>query len=220
MNIIKDWHKHKRWTILDSRTVDNYNAHAVERCIRYENVDFKWLYDVVGNFIKPGGTIFEIGCGSGRDARNLTGLGYKVTATDASCGMLEQAKKLDIEHKVTFLQKSFPLDINDRLFNNHYDAVLAMAVLMHIPIGERHEFLSQIARLLYPNGVAIISWSNNRNDENRLFESLEQKDVPMVFSEANFDIIKTMNNNDALGRDIAWHTVIARKLYSHCSNKE
>ena len=205
---------------MDNRTVDNYNAHAVERCNRYESVDFKWLYDVVGNYIKPGGTIFEIGCGSGRDARNLTDLGYKVTATDASCGMLEQAKKLDIKHKVTFLQKSFPLDSNDQLFNNHYDAVLAMAVLMHIPILERHEFLSQIARLLYPNGLAIISWSNNRNDENRLFESLEEKDVPMVFSKANFDIIKTINNNDALGRDVAWHTVIARKLNSHCSNKE
>lgn len=212
MNIIKDWHKHKRWTILDSRTVDNYNAHAVERCIRYENVDFKWLYDVVGNFIKPGGTIFEIGCGSGRDARNLTDLGYKVTATDASCGMLEQAQKLDIEHKVTFLQKSFPLEPDDPLFNYHYDAVLAMAVLMHIPIWERNTFLSQIANLLNINGIAIISWSNNRNDDNRLFEALDVAESPKVFAMANLDIITTLYNNDALGRDVAWNTAIARRF--------
>ena len=197
---------------MDNNTVDNYNINAKERCERYERVDLQWLYDIVTKYVKPGGTILEIGCGSGRDARKLTDLGYNVTATDASWGMLEQARILDTEKKVPFLQKSFPLESDDPLFNYHYDAVLAMAILMHIPIWERNTFLSQIANLLNINGIAIISWSNNRNDDNRLFEALDVAESPKVFAVANLDIITTLYNNDALGRDVAWNTAIARRF--------
>lgn len=43
--------------------------------------------------LKPGATILDIGCGTGRHSIELAKRGFKVTGIDQSSGMLEQARK-------------------------------------------------------------------------------------------------------------------------------
>lgn len=63
--------------------------------------------------LKPGATILDIGCGTGRHSIELAKRGYKMTGLDLSEGMLEVARKnsddLDIEW-ILADAKSFALD--------------------------------------------------------------------------------------------------------------
>ena len=43
--------------------------------------------------LKPGATILDVGCGTGRHAIELARRGYMVTGVDLSSGMLAEAKK-------------------------------------------------------------------------------------------------------------------------------
>src|SRR4051812_15797602 len=43
--------------------------------------------------LPPGGTVLELGCGSGLLTKHLVGAGYRVIATDASPAMLDLARR-------------------------------------------------------------------------------------------------------------------------------
>ncbi len=51
------------------------------------------VYRLIESLINPGDTILDINCGTGIDAINLSGKGYRVTGIDISPGMISEAKK-------------------------------------------------------------------------------------------------------------------------------
>ncbi len=51
-------------------------------------------------------TVLELGCGTGCDAEWFASRGYRVTATDASAGMIAQARSKNIEN-ATFIEAGF-----------------------------------------------------------------------------------------------------------------
>jgi 2-polyprenyl-3-methyl-5-hydroxy-6-metoxy-1,4-benzoquinol methylase len=46
------------------------------------------------SFIKPGGSILDLGCGSGRDSKMFLENGYKVTAVDGSSELAKKTSDL------------------------------------------------------------------------------------------------------------------------------
>ncbi|MGH2544698.1 MAG: class I SAM-dependent methyltransferase, partial [Ardenticatenaceae bacterium] len=57
----------------------------------------RWLREMVWERLdatfQPGDHVLELGCGTGEDAVWLARRGIRVTATDASAGMIEQARR-------------------------------------------------------------------------------------------------------------------------------
>jgi ubiquinone/menaquinone biosynthesis C-methylase UbiE len=111
----------------------------------------KWVFDQIR--LEPQSEILELGCGTGGLWRlNLERLpaSVHITLSDFSEGMLQQARDslaLDsrFEFKVVDAQVN-PLPFGDALF----DVVVANHMLYHI--AERQSLLSEIARVLKPNG--------------------------------------------------------------------
>jgi ubiquinone/menaquinone biosynthesis C-methylase UbiE len=99
--------------------------------------------------------ICDFGCGSGEMACRLGLLGYRVTGLDVSPELIELAREravLDgVSDRVDFLvADGASVEITDGSF----DAVLAMAVIHHMPLDEA---LNAIERLLKPGGrLALI----------------------------------------------------------------
>lgn len=195
---------------MDIQTIAEYDATAKARCAQYETVDFRWLYDALTERLQPGSTILEIGCGSGRDARALAERGYLVTATDASSGMLVEAQRLSSGDNPRFAHKAFPLASADSLLQQSFDAILAIAVLMHIPHSERHTFFAQVSRLLKPDGLFMGAWSNNRVDKKRLFVNLMEDDIRSYAQISNMLLLEITHSQDALGRKINWITCLLK----------
>lgn len=81
-----------------------YHEHASTYCERTFSLNLKPIYDKVINYIRPGGLVLDVACGSGRDGLYFHNKGFKVEAMDGSLPMVECARQLTdnvfkIDHK-------------------------------------------------------------------------------------------------------------------------
>jgi SAM-dependent methyltransferase len=98
----------------------------------------------------PAGTAIDTACGTGRLARRLAGRGHRVVGIDGSPAMVREARR-----KVT----SVPFVVGDLhdlpLADASVDLVTNALALTHVP--DLDVVVSELARVLRPGGVAIIS---------------------------------------------------------------
>jgi len=122
---------------MHSETIRYYDLHAPEIVARHREADITKIHQTLHRWLPAGGRVLEIGCGSGREAVFMASLGFQVTATDASQGMLEEASRLAREHKETglveFEHAAFPLEQGHPLLMERYEVIACLAVFMHLP---------------------------------------------------------------------------------------
>jgi ubiquinone/menaquinone biosynthesis C-methylase UbiE len=118
------------------------------------------VYDLLTRYVRPGGKILEIGCGTGVDAVWLAEHGYVVVATDPSAAMLELARTKAPPERSPFLTfKELSADRLDRAFPGPFYAVFSnFGALNCIP--DMRSFLGQCKRLLAPGGVLVLCMMN------------------------------------------------------------
>ncbi len=101
--------------------------------------------------VKPGGSVLDVGCNSGRDTRQLLDLGYRVTGLDVS----EQALRLCREQcpEARTIKMSL-LDLAD--LKEQFDGIWFSYVLVHIPFKLLPEALATLDSALHPDGSMMI----------------------------------------------------------------
>jgi ubiquinone biosynthesis O-methyltransferase len=109
------------------------------------------------NYIKsdPSGKILDIGCGSGHGSAHLADKFLKVIGVDISEEALEYAKNNWQRDNVSFVvgdALSIPFE------DNTFDAIAAFEVFEHLTDWEK--FLTELRRVLKPNGIVYISTPN------------------------------------------------------------
>jgi SAM-dependent methyltransferase len=90
----------------------------------------------VAQAVPPGGSILELGCGTGRITRQLVRLGYRVTAVDEEQGMLAH-----IEDAETICAQIERLDLGRR-----FDAALLASNLITAPDEQRRASTPSFSR--------------------------------------------------------------------------
>jgi SAM-dependent methyltransferase len=103
------------------------------------------------------GRALDLGAGSGALAERLQAAGFRVTAADAV-----NYFELDTD----FVLLDFNQPEFDQRFTPGFDAITSVEVIEHLE--NPFAFLRGIARLLSPNGVAIVSTPNVGNAAGRL----------------------------------------------------
>jgi SAM-dependent methyltransferase len=99
--------------------------------------------------IGPVGTVLEVGSGTGRDADLIESLGPRVRRTDATQAFLDLQAARGKHGEL--------LDLLTDDLGGPYDAVLAIAVLIHIPREQTQQVLDRIAGALRPGGAFLVS---------------------------------------------------------------
>lgn len=127
---------------------------------RYKTGDTPWdrgtvspeLKRVLKENIHKKGKVFEIGCGTGTDARFLADNGWAVTATDLVNSAIEIAKKRSTKYadKITYLVHDF-LDPLDN-YKNSMDLVFDRGCFHSIDKEHRAIFVKNVNLLLNDNG--------------------------------------------------------------------
>jgi SAM-dependent methyltransferase len=200
---------------VDLKSIKYYDQHASALVPEYHSAEVTGLHTLLGRWLPTGGNVLEIGCGAGRDAAFMASLGCKVVATDASESMLtyshEYLQRVDGSDSVSLLQAAFPLPAGHLLLSDRFDAVVSMAVLMHIPDNELFDFAYQIRTVLKYRGHFICSFCTGRTtseDDPRLFVNREAAQVQLFFERIGFRLLYAEDNRDGLGRDILWTTLV------------
>jgi len=108
--------------------------------------------------------ILVLGCGAGREAFVLEAMGHQVVGVDISQEMIKTAKRQAARRgsSITWMWMPAPLEIP--LPTHSFDGVVAFAQLLsHIPNAEaRIALLSEIRRVLRPQGVLVASFTTRR----------------------------------------------------------
>jgi len=113
----------------------------------------------VAEAVPSGGSILELGCGTGRITRQLVRLGYRVTAVDEEEGMLAH-----VEDAETICARIEDLDLKRR-----FDAALLASNLITTPDPQRQAFLETCRRhadIVVVEGLEL-GW-HPRDDETKL----------------------------------------------------
>lgn len=117
-----------------------------------------------------GRRVLEIGCGSGYGAYYLAHVAREVTAINVNREALDRAQALFRRANLTYVDmEGTRLDFPD----GRFDVVGSFQVIEHIPEPSLRTFLTEIARVLAPGGVCVISTLNV--DHNRKGAASYQK---------------------------------------------
>jgi len=116
--------------------------------------------------LPSGGTVLEVGSGTGRDADFIESLGMFVRRTDATQAFLdlmaERGKKADLLNVMT-----------DELDGGPYDGVLAMGVLIHVDREQVDPVLRKIHAALKPGGAFLVAMRKGEGETSGEYHTVQ-----------------------------------------------
>jgi ubiquinone/menaquinone biosynthesis C-methylase UbiE len=193
------------------KTIDFYNSNANKLLNDYEKADMHKAYLIIEKYLKDNDTILDVGFGSGRDLNYFINKNINVYGIDGSESFLSIFKdRYPSLSKNVFYSKLPAIVLPSELNNNHFDLIFSMATWMHIPKRNHQETISNIKRLLKPQGILVLAYScEERKNDPRFFEKLTPQYVKEIFKRNEFELLDSIITEDALNRKaIKWVTQV------------
>ncbi len=187
-----------------NRLIEAYNHHAGERDV---SVKQSWKLLERDEFLKvlrkrKLTRLLEIGAGPGHDAKFFQDSGMEVSCIDLSPNMVELCKEKGLDAQVMdFAQLAFP--------DQSFDAIWALNCLLHVPKVGLPVVLSEIQRVLRPEGLFYMGvygrqnsegiWEDDHYEPKRFFSFFDEETLKELLSEY-FTILsfKTLPHSEVL----------------------
>ena len=191
-------------------SIDYYNRYAAtyfestvgldvsENRIRFEKV------------LPEGGSLLDLGCGSGRDSLAFLEDGFEVTPLDGSpemCALAEIHTGLEVLN-MTFEELDF-----DEVF----DGIWACASLLHVPENEMPDILKKVGLALKQGGYLFISVKEGEfegiRDGRYFVDYKKRKLIDMLEDTEIFTVKEVWKSEDVKTHisDTRWLNIIAKK---------
>ncbi len=175
---------------MDQKTVDVYNELA--EAYDQETTDF-WIgfpSSILDTFAQEvESSVLNIGSGPGRDAILLKERGLDITCLDASESMVQITKAKGLKAVLSdFMNLPFS--------ENSFDGVWAYTSLLHVPKSQISVALSEIRRVLKPNGIFGLGLIEGSGEEykrssgmasERLFSFYTKNEVEKLLTKFDFE---------------------------------
>ncbi len=206
---------------MDTKTREYYDKAAASLSQRYDAADLSELHALLRQWLPRHARVLEVGCGTGRDALFMTSLGCAVTALDGSPSMValtrEAFSRQGMDPSRVFLTP-IPFPSDHELLAEKFDAVVAVAVLMHLENSELSEWCSQVGTLLREEGIFICSFSSGKRGKNdeRLFIHRQPEEVQLLFESAGWSLLCQKETPHGLGRNLCWYNLIFFRYDTTC----
>jgi len=115
----------------------------------------------LGDYIKDGDNVLDVGCGNGRFLEVIRGKVFQYTGIDNSESLISYAKEWHGDKGKFVCTNALDLPFKDESF----DKIVSFGVLHHIPSKKlRKQFLNEAHRALKKDGLMIITVWNLWND--------------------------------------------------------
>ena len=114
---------------------------------------------MVKRFMTPPATVLDVGCGAGREALELTRMGFRVIGVDVTSRLLEEARRIASERSldIEFVQgDGTSLDFP----NESFDYVLLISQMIHhVPLkANRQRLLREAGRVVKAGGIILLTY--------------------------------------------------------------
>jgi 2-polyprenyl-3-methyl-5-hydroxy-6-metoxy-1,4-benzoquinol methylase len=192
-------------------TIDFYNNKSTQLIERYDNAEMSLLHQLLLKYIPTKAMVLDIGFGSGRDLQFLHDHGYDIWGTDPTKNFVENAKIRFSENRDHFFEEGIPFQKKALEKTVQFDAVISIAVWMHLQHDQYAEAVENIVGVSKPGSVVVISYSEGEREDKdeRYFEEVDLENLIELFLAKDFKLIKTIKNEDSLKRNsLSWITVV------------
>lgn len=193
-----------------NETLDYYNKNAQEFCQSTVNADMSVCYQMFEKYLRRGGKILDLGCGSGRDSKYFLSQGNEVVSVDGS----EEICKCASE----YLQRPVQcVRFEEMNFSQEFDGVWACASLLHVEKDKLSDVLKRVFLSLKENGILYASFkygTEEREKGGRYFVDLDEASVQeLVEKDGMFQVLECELTGDVRdGRENEmWVNVVGRK---------
>jgi len=122
-----------------------------------------WIAEL-GGHLPQYSSVLDLGCGCGVPAARLLSRRFRVTGVDISPIQIQRAKMLI--PKADFILG----DMCEVEFKSaEFDAVVCLYAIIHVPLAEQHQLLSNLSKWLKPGGFLLLSagyrgWTGKESD--------------------------------------------------------
>lgn len=191
-------------------SIEFYNTNAGEYFERTVNIDMQESLTKFTELLPEGGSILDLGCGSGRDSAYFVSRGFDVTAMDASVEMCDLAS-------IHIGQDVLQLSFEEMDFNEVFDGIWACASLLHVPSNEIQEILSKVIKSMKRNGILFMSFRHGEFEGERDgryytdYRTRVLKNLIGNFEELELIEIKKCEDMRP-DKDIEWIYVLVRRV--------
>lgn len=173
------------------------------------NVDMTTLYESFTRHLAPGARVLDGGCGSGRDAKAFSEMGYQVEAFDASSEMVALAR----QHTGLPVQQMTFANVN---VEQHYDGIWCCASLLHVSASELPKVMQKLARALKSGGIWYVSFKygeGEREKDGRRFTDMNEAGLQALLEATpGIESVSLWTTQDKRpGRDEVWLNAVLRK---------
>lgn len=192
-----------------NETLKYYNENANDYFDASVKVDMSELYSVFLPLIPSGGSILDIGCGSGRDLKYFKERGYDAEGLELSS---ELRKLAEVYSGCRIYEGS----IQDFCPLHNYDALWACASLLHLKEAEIFDLFKQLDRFLKPGGILLASMKSGiptgPDSKNRYFTNFTEDSLnEILIHNKNLELVKLWYSKDTMNRkDFQWLNFIIR----------
>ncbi len=142
-------------------TLEHYNRQAEEFWEGTRDHDVSQNIEALLQYIEgePPFTIFDLGCGPGRDLKVFSELGHIAVGLEGSARLAAMARTYS--GCEVWQQDFLKLDLP----GSHFDGIFANAALFHVPSQELPRVLRELHTTLKPGGVLFSSNPRGHNEE-------------------------------------------------------
>jgi SAM-dependent methyltransferase len=192
---------------LDS--IEYYNQNAGEYFEHTVDINMQECWDSFTKLLPEGGSILDLGCGSGRDSAYFISCGFDLTAMDASEEMCDLAS-------IHIGQDVLHLSFAEVDFNEVFDGIWACASLLHVPSSEIEEIFAKIVQSLKLNGILFMSFHYGDFEgerDGRYYTDYGSKKIKELIAKyENMELIEIKKCEDSRDNsDQIWIYALARK---------
>ncbi len=189
-------------------TIATYDQIAENYAARWHKTLLKDELDRFLSYLKPGGLILDIGCGTGRDVAEFSRRGFRAVGVDRSAAMLKVAAQAGVTSLV--LADSRRLPFAKDVFAGEW----ACASLLHLPKADFPVALREINRTLRHGHVYLSlkkgdaeTWREDYGHP-RFYALYHPAEVELALERCGFHVLDVRVSGDAIGRDLRWINVI------------
>ncbi len=159
------------------------------------------------------GLACDIGAGTGRDANWLAQQGWQVLAVEPS--KLRELGQSRTHSAVVWIDDSLPELENLRTLGMHFDLILLRSVWMHVPRSEQEWAFRNLANLLNPAGLLVISLRHGSDQQENRARGFHEIDGDRLLEYADSHAIALLGryrHSDRSRRHIQWEWLVFKRL--------